>query len=378
MRGSVAVKDQRRTSNRGQLRVQTDQRRASYRPTREKLPEPDFRPSQDGGTKPTGLSGSSYLLGTTAGLAIGSYLAEAYFVFWPGGTSSNRQIVEGIGSYTVTANPPWPGDAVSFPDREVLWGGDHDQYYWWWYRPQQPHPTPGYRFYPLYEVYPPGGFSPRYVPRYHGRENFQERTSNEYKTWNPPYTAPEYPPHPSFFPFGNPNLAPENSPLPANSPHRRERKNPRRNPSRNVTFTWNRVSNQLNITRDHKPHRPRHHERERKGRTTSRAYNTIRRVVDFMGETIEVWDALVSDAGCASGGSFYEYGAGNYGYKRDIAGEMSCMINGGFERVTFEGVWNAYLENTVEDWAYGKIGQGSKGASQETGRFFGYQTGPAL
>lgn len=110
--------------------------------------------------------------------------------------------------------------------------------------------------------------------------------------------------------------------------------------------------------------------RERKSVVKGFAYRVLRMAADAMGEGLEMMQIIID--------------VSSYEYDRSVGGSLAynqmhfLLLQDGLETVDWREFQNALMHNQIEDMAFGAIGQGSAGASQELGLTFGAQTGLAM
>lgn len=168
-------------------------------------------------------------------------------------------------------------------------------------------------------------------------------------------------PMPVRSPMFDPNPGPGR--IPGRKLSRRKWPRPRSH-SQNVTLTVY-PSGKVALDLDTPAKPPPRGVREKKAAFGSRGYWFMRHIADAAGEAVEFLDILGEAAGAPK-------------YLSPAETVSWLFLEGGIQNVDWVKFNQLLLDNKVEDWTYGKIGEGSKGASQELGLSFGVQSGLAL
>lgn len=99
-------------------------------------------------------------------------------------------------------------------------------------------------------------------------------------------------------------------------------------------------------------------------------YMVFRAIADALGETVELIDLLADAAG-------FRYASPHADSVLQAKANF-LFHQGGFEKITWDALYDEIMENAYEDVLYGALGRGLKRRARADGRLVGYQLGPAL
>jgi hypothetical protein len=173
---------------------------------------------------------------------------------------------------------------------------------------------------------------------------------------------------PVFYPLAPPASAPGPRRSPYSKPRVAQRVTPRFRGDFAIEVT---PFGAVKVTRNPPPVRPGKNIKERKARVSPKGYRVMIGLANALGEAVEWIDKMADAAG-------YDSTRWRNGRTKLADKFHFLFFEDGYQNISFEDFWKAYVANEAEDRFYGRIGDFSRETAEALGLSFAPQTGLAL